>query len=290
MCLLKNKVAVITGGTHGLGFGIAQAYVRAGAKVVVASRSIDSVKNAVTVLEEMGGEADGISCDVGKFDDVKNVALYTIERFGRFDIWVNNAGVSSAYGPIIHVPRAQIENVFKTNISGTYYGSLMAMQHFLRRGKGKLINVSGRGDKRPVPLQNAYASSKSWIRSFTLALAAEHKESGVGVYLFKPGLVDTDMLRKVEAIEGYEKRVGALKTIMRMWGNTPQVPAQKAVWLASSATDGRTGLVVSVLDSHMMIRGLLREGIERLLQRNQEEFNMEIIPIHSELVLEEENE
>lgn len=199
---LKDKVAVITGGPRGLGFGIAQAYIRAGAKVVVASRSMESVEAAVLALEEMGGQASGIHCDVGILEDLEKLARYTIEKYGKFDVWVNNAGLSPAYGPTIHIPHKQNEIVFQTNIMGTYYGSLTAMKHFLERGEGKLINISGRGDKEPVPLQNAYASSKAWMRNFTLALAEEYKESGVCVYLLKPGMVDTDMLRKIKSRRG----------------------------------------------------------------------------------------
>ncbi len=279
---LKDKVAVITGGTRGLGFGIAQAYIRAGAKVVVASRSMESVEAAVLALEEMGGQASGIHCDVGILEDLEKLARYTIEKYGKFDVWVNNAGLSPAYGPTIHIPHKQNEIVFQTNIMGTYYGSLTAMKHFLERGEGKLINISGRGDKESVPLQNAYASSKAWMRNFTLALAEEYKESGVCVYLLKPGMVDTDMLRKVKVVEGYENRVAALGTIIRMWGNEPSIPAEKAVWLASSATDGKTGLVVSVFGRVQMIKGLINEGIGRLMKRDLEEIDIEITPIKPE--------
>jgi NAD(P)-dependent dehydrogenase (short-subunit alcohol dehydrogenase family) len=276
---LKDKIAVVTGGTRGLGFGIAQAYIRAGAHVVVASRSEESVENAVLALKEMGGEASGINCDVGLLEDVEGLARYTIKTFGKFDVWVNNAGLSPAYGPTIHIPHNQNEIVFRTNILGTYYGSLTAMVHFLERGDGKIINVSGRGDKGPVPLQNAYGSTKAWMRSFTLALAEEYKGSGVGIYLFKPGIVDTDMLRHVKVVEGYEKRVAALGKIIRMWGNEPNVPAEKAVWLASSATDGKTGLVVSVFSRGQMIKGLVNEGLGRLMKRDLDEVDIEITPV-----------
>jgi NAD(P)-dependent dehydrogenase (short-subunit alcohol dehydrogenase family) len=155
----------------------------------------------------------------------------------------------------------------------------------LQRGEGKLINVSGRGDKGPVPLQNAYGSSKAWMRSFTLALADEYKESGVGIYLFKPGIVDTDMLRKVEVIKGYEKRVAVLGKIIRMWGNEPETPAEKAVWLASPATDGKTGLVVSVFSRFQMIKGLVSEGLDRLMRRDLDEINIKITPVEPAIPL-----
>ncbi len=141
---------------------------------------------------------------------------------------------------------------------GTYYGSVTALDRFTAQGSGKLINLLGRGDRKPVAFQNAYAPSKTWVRSFTLALAQEYKDQGIGIYAFNPGLVDTDMLRKLEAVPGYETKLNPLSTVIQMWGNEPEVPAEKALWLASSATDGKTGLEVKVLTPAVLIRGVLK--------------------------------
>ena len=281
--MLKNRVAIITGGTRGLGFGIAKAFVQAGAKVFVASRSADSVEQSISVLRSMGGEVDGKVCDVGSLSDVEDISLRAVKQLGKIDIWVNNAGISAPYGPTIHIPYEEILKVIQTNILGTYHGSLVAMRYFLKQGQGKLINVSGRGDKGPVPLQNAYASSKSWVHSFTLALADEYKNSGVGVYLFRPGIVDTDMLRKVEVIEGYQSRIEPLKKVIRMWGNKPEVPAMKAVWLASHATDGKTGLVVNVFNPRLMFWGLFRETLGRILRRDIEQIEIAVNTIEPDI-------
>ena len=267
MGLLTNKVAVVTGGTRGLGLAIAQAYAREGASVMIASRSSASVERAVALLKASGAQADGLACDIGDQAQVRALTDRTLKTFGRFDIWVNNAGLSAPYGPTIDIPSSRFEAVLRANIWGTYYGSIAAMKHFVSRDTGKLINLLGRGDKEPVPMQNAYASSKAWIRNFTLALAKEYKNSGVGVYGFNPGLVMTDMLDRVEAMEGYEERVRPLETVARMWGNPPAVPAERAVWLASSATDGRTGLEIHVLKPTVIMGGLLRELGRRLTRR-----------------------
>ena len=110
-----------------------------------------------------------------------------------------------------------------------------------------------------MPLQNAYASSKAWVRNFTLALAREYKKKGIGIYALNPGLVDTDLLRKVSVVRGYEKKLRVFSTIIRIWANPPSVPAEKAVWLASAATDGKTGLEVRVLTPGKQLAGVLRE-------------------------------
>ncbi len=264
---LDNKVAVVTGGTRGLGLAIAQAYAREGAAVFIASRSPSAVNKALGTLKAAGARAAGLAGDVGDHQAVQAIADRAIETFGHFDIWVNNAGLGAPYGPSADVPMARFEQVLKTNIWGNYYGSIVALKHMVPRGRGKLINVVGRGEKQPVPLQNAYASSKAWLRNFTVSMAKEYKASGVGIYSFNPGLVLTDMLSQVEAMEGYAEKLRPLETVSRMWGNPPEVPAARAVWLASAATDGKTGLEINVLSPQVMVRGLLRELKLRLTRQ-----------------------
>ncbi|MBZ0280594.1 MAG: SDR family oxidoreductase [Anaerolineae bacterium] len=262
--LLENKIAVITGGTRGLGLGIAQAYAAAGAKVVVAGRSQSTIDKALKELPE--GQAAGISCDVGDLEQVEALGEFALKTFGKIDIWVNNAGLSAPFGPTVDIPTDAFMKVINTNIIGVYNGSMVALRYMLPQRSGKLINLLGRGEKKSVPLQNAYSSSKAWVRQFTLALAAENKGSGVEILAFNPGLVDTDMLRQVEAIKGFEQRLKPLETVIRLWGNTPELPAQKALWLASGATDGKTGMAVSVLSPQKMMGGLFREAL-RVIRR-----------------------
>ncbi len=277
---LNDKVAVITGGSRGLGLAIAQAYVREGAAVVIASRSAHSIDQAVQLLKQHGAQVDGIACDVGDKAQVQALADRAVSTFGRFDIWVNNAGLGAPYGPSAAVPADRFEAVLKTNIWGNYYGSMIALQHFVPRGSGKLINLLGRGDSTPVPLQNAYASSKAWLKNFTLALAKEYQSSGVGVYAFNPGLVLTDMLSNLEAIDGYATKMNPLRFVTRLWANPPEVPAQKAVWIASTATDGKTGLQVRVLTPRFLATGLLREAGRRVTGRAEplEPLQVKVVP------------
>jgi NAD(P)-dependent dehydrogenase (short-subunit alcohol dehydrogenase family) len=262
--ILEGKVAIITGGTRGLGLAIAEAYLREGAAVVIGSRSDKSVKAAMESLHTISDRVVGCACDVGSLANVQALAQLGVDTFGHFDVWVNNAGISPGYGPTAHIPPQDFAAVIQTNILGMYYGSTTAMQHFLPRGSGKLINLLGNGDKVQRPLQNAYGSSKTWARQFTLTMSKEYKGSGVEVIAFNPGLVDTDLLRQPSAIRGYEKRLEALKTVIRLWANPPEVPAQKAVWLASSATDGRSGLEIQMINRLTLLSGLAREGVRRL--------------------------
>lgn len=282
MGLLEGKIAVITGGSRGFGYAMAQAFAREGACVVLASRSKEAVEQAVADVVKTGAQAIGMPCDVGDLDQVRALSEHAITAFGRYDVWVNNAGLSAPYGPAADIPVSEFEKVVRTNILGVYYGSLIAIRYFLQNGgarrpfPGKVINILGEGATRPVPMQIGYAASKSWIRSFTLALAKENKNNGIGIFAFNPGLMETDLLQKVDVISGYQSRLAPLKTVMRMWGKPPELPARKAVWLASQATDDRTGLEIKELNFFRIVTGALREGSRRLLGQAGSDWEIEI--------------
>jgi glucose 1-dehydrogenase len=260
MSLLSNQVAVITGASRGLGFAIAQAYAAEGAAVVLAARSRNTLDHSVELIQKQGFEATSMACDTSNPEAAESLADFALQNYGRLDIWVNNAGIGAPYGPTLSIEPNRFEQVIRTNIDGVYYGSMAALKRFLPQKAGKLINLIGRGSDGPVPFQNAYASSKTWVRSFTLALAREYRHSGVGIFAFNPGLVLTDMLTQVDVISGYGQKVLPLNTVIRLWANPPSVPAQKALWLASAATNGKTGLAINVLTPSVMIGGLVKEA------------------------------
>jgi glucose 1-dehydrogenase len=264
MKLLEGKTAVITGSSRGLGFAIAHAFANEGAKVVLAARSEAVLTQAVDQLKAQGYEAIGVVCDTANLKDMESLASTAVSTFGRLDIWVNNAGVSGPYGTTISVSPERFKRVVDTNILGTYYGSYAALNIFLSQGSGKLINLLGRGADGPVPFQNAYASSKAWVKSFTKSLAKEYDKSGVEIMAFNPGLTITEMLTQVDVISGFEKSVAPLGTVMQIWGKPPEMPAKKALWMASSATDGKTGLTVNYLTSWRLMAGLGRELVRRI--------------------------
>jgi glucose 1-dehydrogenase len=276
---LENKVAVITGASRGLGLAIAQAYAREGAAVVLAARNQDAVETAAANLRAQGRRVVAQRCDVSDRDQVEALADFAVTTFGRLDVWVNNAGVSSTFGPTPEIDPREFEAVLRTNIFGTYYGSLAAMRRFLAQGSGKLINLTGRGSDRPAPFHNAYSSSKVWVVWFTRALATETQGCGVEVHVFNPGLMFTDLVGKVRAVEGYEQHMKPFAAILRMWGRPPEEAAQKAVWLASPATDGRTGLAPSLLTPRLLLGGALREGLRRLFHRPGPPVEVQVTPI-----------
>jgi glucose 1-dehydrogenase len=280
MTLLLNKVAVITGGTRGIGLAIAQAFGREGASVVIASRSQESVEHAVAQIGTADGVAAGMAIDVSQPEQVKALADLALSQFGRLDIWVNNAGTSGPYGPTVDLAVADFTQVLQTNILGVYHGSRIAVRHFRQQGSGKLINVLGAGSNRPLPLQNAYGSTKTWVRNFTKALAKETNDIRIGVYAFQPGLVFTELISSVQVIDGYQSRLERFPAVIRLLSRQPEAVAGKVVWLASSATDSKTGLEVRAYSTGAMLWRALRVWLGSLGGKPQTpiELNIKVIP------------
>lgn len=280
MGVLNGKVAVITGSTRGIGLAIAEAYAREGAKLVISSRSPTAVDETANHLRKAGGKAVGLACDVSQQEQVLALSNFAVQRFGKVDIWFNNAGLETAYGPTMSYSTEDFTKVVQTNIMGVYYGSRAALKLFLPQRSGKLINMVGKGYKGPTPYQNAYAASKAWVFSFTKSLAQEYADSGIGIFNFSPGLVITDMLTRFDVIEGHEHRLKNFPAVVRVLGRTPDHPARKAVWAASSATDGKTGLLINSFSYRVILEGVIRELARLVTRRPAEtpEIHMRSVP------------
>lgn len=271
---LEGKVAVVTGSTRGFGLAVAWACAAAGAAVVLTSRTQRAVDNSVDMLKTSGLQAVGRTADVQNLPEVEALLELALETYGRMDIWINNAGIAGPYGPTIHLDPETFKAVTATNVLGVYHGSLVAMRHLLKQGQGKLLNVLGRGAKSPTPYQNAYATSKAWVKNFTVALAKEYQESGVEVLAYNPGMMRTDLLTEVAVVEGYEERLDVLETIVRMWAKPPAEPARRVVALVGE--EGRTGRVINEANLLTLAGGALREGLRRLLGRTDDALEVEV--------------
>jgi glucose 1-dehydrogenase len=282
MPVLEGKVAVITGGTRGLGLSIARTLVNSGASVVIASMTPASVETAVNKLKEEGFTVSGMVVDVADLEQVQALASQAIALYGRLDIWINNAGIAGPYGPTVELAPQDFYRIVNTNILGVYNGSMTAMAGFMAQRSGKLINLLGQGYKGPVRWQNAYASSKIWVRSFTKALAEETRGTGVDVLAFNPGMVMTDLLTNLDVVEGSEDRLKVYPTILRMWAKPPEIPAGKVAWMASAATDGQTGKLISLSSFGSILLGAAREGLRALFHKPSREIKVKIhsIPPH----------
>lgn len=271
--LLSGRVAVVTGSSRGLGFAIASQLGRHGATVVLASRSDADVAAAVDRLRADGVDAYGRRCDVSALPEVEELRDEALQH-GTLDIWVNNAGASGAYGPTASTPVDDFTRVVRTNILGTFHGARVALPVFIAQDHGDLVNLYGQGDKGPVALQNAYASSKRWVRQFTETLRAETRRTGVRVHGMNPGLVVTDMLGRVTSQAGYERRLGGLQVVVGLWGQPPEVAAEPVLRLVTSNAAEFRDLTPATLVG----RGLRNVFAGRLRRRNRMPMDITVLP------------
>jgi 3-oxoacyl-[acyl-carrier protein] reductase len=182
-----EKVAVVTGGTKGVGRGIAEALLGAGVRVVVGARTAGDVEAAV---EEMGEGARGVVCDVRRADDCVRLVETAVVAFGGLDILVNNAGVG-VFAPVEELPVAAWDQVVATNLSGVFYCSRAAIPHLKRRGGGWIINIGSLAGKNAFPGGAAYNASKFGLIGFSEALMQEVRHDGIRVSYIMPGSVST---------------------------------------------------------------------------------------------------
>lgn len=229
---LKGKVAVVTGSTRGFGFAIAQELLRTGATVVVSGRSQDATDQAVESLAALGTVL-GYRCDVSIPEDVYQLARRSLQWNGRIDIWINNAGYTTAAGSVIAFPPEEALHTLRTNCMGVFNGTQTALAVLLPWKQGVLVNIYGRGsDLKSASPSGLYGASKAWITSFTRTLAAEYKGSGIQFVGFSPGMMLTDML-VVEKVVGEQVKESMknMPMVLKAIANPPALPAAELVKL-----------------------------------------------------------
>lgn len=204
---LSEQVIVITGATSGIGLTTARLAAERGAKLVLAARNEDALKQLQYELNKRGGEAVHAVADVGNEEDVRRIAQTAIEHFGRIDTWINNAGVA-IFGRHEDVAMEDQRRLFETNFWGVVHGSLVAVEHLKQHG-GALINVGSELSDRAVPLQGMYAASKHAVKGFTNSLRMELEAKGapVSVTLIKPARIDTLFLEHAKNYLEHEPRL-----------------------------------------------------------------------------------
>ena len=192
---ISEQVVVITGASSGIGLVTAREAASRGARLVLTARSGEALESLAEEINAGGGQAIAVTADVGNEGAVRHVAERAVERFGGFDTWVNNAGVS-IYGRMLEVPIEDHRRLFETNFWGVVYGSITAAEH-LRAHGGAIVNVGSTLSDRAIPLQGMYSASKHAVKGFTDALRMELEEAGapVSVSLIKPAAIDTPYIK-----------------------------------------------------------------------------------------------
>lgn len=244
---LEGKIALITGSTKGIGKAIAKRFLDEGAKVVISSRNWSNIDK--TISEFQSPNAKGKSCDVSRYGEVESLVAFTVEQFGTIDILVNNAGVAEPFEKIVNTPVDSWLEPIETNLKGTFFCTRAVLPILLKKGKGKIINLTGAGAENfNTPFISGYGSSKAAIYRLTLSLSEEYKGTGVDIMLLNPGMVRTEILGVHKPTAELAKRMETFKKIIDIFGQPPSVASELALKMATSWSDGKTKLFLSALN------------------------------------------
>ena len=193
----KTKTILITGSSKGIGFNLADAFLKEGHTVVISGRNQDSLNSAFHTLSSRysATQLHAINCDVSQHEEVQNLWNAAVERFGKVDVWINNAGTCTAALDFIDIPAIEIQNTIQTNVIGSLICSQIALQGMQKQGFGQIFNMEGWGSKGEWSAgMTVYATSKRAIDYFSHALYKETRNTNIRIGTLSPGMVATDLL------------------------------------------------------------------------------------------------
>jgi dehydrogenase/reductase SDR family protein 4 len=241
---LEDRVALITGGTRGIGRAIAGAFADAGAVVALCARHADACEAAAHEITEAGGRALAVPGHVGDADSCQSMVDAVICEAGRLDVLVNNAGTNPQFGPLLDADEGAIQKIWEVNVMGPLRLTRAAVSAWMRDHGGSVINMASVAGLRSEPMSGAYNASKAALISITRTLARELGPAGVRVNAIAPGLVETRLARVlVETPEIHEHIVGQSALGRHA---VPSEIAGAALYLASDASSFVTGSVMVV--------------------------------------------
>lgn len=238
---LNDKVAVVTGGTEGIGYATAELFAKEGARVAICSRSPAKVERAVEMLKNQGLEVFGESVDVSDREGLFAFADNVEKKYGGIDVWVSNASIMTAK-KIVETTEEMWHKTIDVNLSSVYYGGLIAADKFKKRGGGVLINAASFATLMPSVGTGVYAATKAAIASMTKSLAAELAPLNVRVVGYIPGIIATPMTQ-----EWIDKKgdVLASQAALQRVGQPGEI-AQALLFLASEKASFITGTCLEV--------------------------------------------
>jgi len=241
---LTDRVAIITGGSRGIGEAIAIALSEFGAKVVLASRKIEGLNAVKEKIEAQGGKAHCIPAHMGDLDSLQAVVDGTLDVYGTIDILVNNAATNPIFGPVTEAEIAAWDKIMDVNLKGIFYLTKAVGKVMIEKRKGAIVNISTEAAVRPAPFLGIYSISKAGVDMATKVFAQEWGSFGVRVNGIAPGLVQTRFSQALWANEEILKQALSRVPLGRM--AQPSEIAGLAVFLASDAASFITGQTVLV--------------------------------------------
>jgi NAD(P)-dependent dehydrogenase (short-subunit alcohol dehydrogenase family) len=240
---LTGRVAVVTGGSRGLGRAMSFAFAEHGATVIIASRKADSCQaTADEITAATGREAVGLGCHVGDWAQCDGLVGEVYDRFGRVDVLVNNAGMSPRYDTLSDISQDLFDKVLAVNLRGPFRLSALVGPRMMEAGGGSIINVSSVAAVVPTPLEVPYAAAKAGLNNLTVSLARAFAPS-VRVNCIMAGPFLTDISRAWD-MEAFERN--AAKTIPLARGGRPEEIVGAALYLAGDASSYTTGAILKV--------------------------------------------
>lgn len=249
---LKDKVAVVIGGTSGIGRAISHGLAEAGADVVPTARRIEQVETTAAEIEGFGRKTLRITSDVADRQSIQELLDETVKAFGKVDILVNSAGRTKR-APTVDFSEDDWSDIIETNLTGTLRACQIFGRHFLERGYGRIINIASLSTFVALFEVAAYSASKAAVASLTKSLAVEWASKGVNVNAIAPGVFKTDLNRTL--LESTERgKEFQLRTPMKRFGNVEEL-AGAAIFLASDAASYVTGEVL-VVDGGFLASGV----------------------------------
>lgn len=236
---LSGKVAIVTGGTKGLGYGIVMKLAAAGAKVVITSRHQNDCDAVAKEIAGLGGEAMGIRTDVQNPSEIQNLVDKTVEKYGKLDIMVNNAGVAVTKR-LTDMTEEEYNRVLDSNLKSVFFGGQIAAKQMIEQGEGgKIINMCSIGGVKGNNQLSTYGASKAGAINLTKSMAWEWGRYGINVNAICPGYVKTAL--NAEALENPKFKEKTLKGIpLRRFGTVEEI-ANLTLFLASDACAMLTG-------------------------------------------------
>ena len=244
---LKNKVAIVTGGASGFGAAIAKRLGHAGAQVVVADLNAEGAERMAAELNGLNIQALPVSGDVSKEDDYKRMINTALDKFGRLDIVVNNAGTTHRNKPALQVTEEEFDRVYRVNLKSVYWAAQNALPIFVRQGHGVMINVASTTGVRPGPGLTWYSGSKAAMINLTKGLALEFARSGVRINAVNPMIGETPMMADFMGMEDTPaNREKFLARIPLGRFTRPDDVASAVAFLASDDASFLTGVCLDV--------------------------------------------